>query len=112
MPSNAPETLAEGEFNRFYIRGLCRRAVEENVAQLVIYRAKTVTHARPESERRIGATVSPGALLADLRQNVGVDTVLGVPAGPEFGALRDIFLIDETCRLARLRVRLLASRCS
>lgn len=26
VPATAPETLAEGEFNRFYARGLCRRA--------------------------------------------------------------------------------------
>ena len=28
MPSNAHEILAEGEFNRFYIRALCLRAVD------------------------------------------------------------------------------------
>jgi hypothetical protein len=85
MPSNAPEMLAEGEFGRFYMRGLCRRAIEENVAQMVIYRAKAVRDARPESEARIGANVSPEALLADLRQSIGVDTALGVPAGPSSG---------------------------
>lgn len=29
IPVTAPETLAEGEFNRFYARGLCVRALAE-----------------------------------------------------------------------------------
>lgn len=85
VPSNAHEMLAEGEFNRFYIRGLCRRAIAEKIPHLVIYRAKAVNNPRPESEARVGATVEPQKLLDDLRANLGVDTALGVPAGPNSG---------------------------
>src|SRR5258706_13055950 len=31
MPVNAPESLAEGETNRFYIRGLSRYAIAEGI---------------------------------------------------------------------------------
>ncbi len=49
-PENAAEVLAESEFNRYYIRGLARRAIEDGVPELVIYRAKPVKNPRPESE--------------------------------------------------------------
>jgi hypothetical protein len=34
VPHTAPETLAEGEFNRFYARGLSSRAIKEEVLRL------------------------------------------------------------------------------
>lgn len=77
--------LAEGEFNRYYIRGLCRRAIEENISKLEIYRAKSVDRPRPESQKRIGKKVDPRDLLSDLRENIGVEPVLGVPSGPNSG---------------------------
>jgi hypothetical protein len=85
MPVNAADMLAEGEFNRFYIRALCRRAIKDGIAELIVYRGKPVTSPRPESEAKIGQLVSPQALLADLRENIGVDTSLGLPAGPSSG---------------------------
>jgi hypothetical protein len=85
VPDNAAETLAEGEFNRYYIRGLCRRAIDDGVPDLVIYRAKIVASPRRGSEARIGMRIKPSALLDDLRRNIGVDTALGVPAGPNSG---------------------------
>lgn len=84
VPVNAHETLAEGEFNRFYIRALCRRAIAEALA-LVVYRAKAVSTPRSESQAKIGQQVDPTKLLADLRDNPGVDTALGLPAGPNSG---------------------------
>jgi hypothetical protein len=85
MPFNAAETLAEGEFNRFYIRGLCRRALETGIAQLIIYRAKPVEKPRAESEQRVGAVLEPSELLQDLRTNIAVETCLGMPPGPNSG---------------------------
>jgi hypothetical protein len=85
IPINAPEMLAEGEFNRFYLRGLCLKAIQNNIPGLVIYRAKPVSNPRSESESKIGTTVSPSALLNDLRTHVGVDTALGLPPGPNSG---------------------------
>src|SRR5437016_5927248 len=57
VPVNAPETLAEGEFNRFYARALCRRAQEDGVPNLVVYRAKPVSQPRWESEQKIGQAI-------------------------------------------------------
>ena len=42
MRSNAHEMLAEGEFNRFYIRAICVRAIEDGNADVIVYRAKAV----------------------------------------------------------------------
>lgn len=85
VPVNAPDTLAEGEFNRFYIRGLCRRAIDEGIQELMIVRAKAVNVPRPESLAKIGMRVNAQNLLDDLRANPGVDAALGLPAGPNSG---------------------------
>jgi len=85
VPVTAPDMLAEGEFNHFYIRGLCRRAIETNTTHLIIYRAKDVSHPRPESQAKLGAVVAAQKLLDDLRTHIGVDTALGLPAGPNSG---------------------------
>ncbi|MEZ8080960.1 hypothetical protein A1OW_24295 [Enterovibrio norvegicus] len=84
VPYTAPQTLAEGEFNRFYCRGLCARAIEEG-KMVQVYRGKEVAHARSASETMIGKVVDPKVLLEDLRVNIGVDTALGLPAGPNSG---------------------------
>jgi hypothetical protein len=82
VPYTAPETLAEGEFNRYFVRGLCRRAIANGIARLEVYRAKTVFEPRSESEARIGHLVDPTAILTDLRESQGVETALGIPPGP------------------------------
>ena len=85
MRSNAHEMLAEGEFNRFYIRALCARAIEDNVKEVIVYRAKAVENARSVSEELVGKHVVPGSLLQDLRTHPGIDTALGLPPGPNSG---------------------------
>ena len=85
MRSNAHEMLAEGEFTRFYIRGLCLRAIEDGIPAVVIYRAKHVENARSASAEKIGTSHSPIVLLEDLRAHPGLDTVLGLPPGPNSG---------------------------
>jgi hypothetical protein len=85
VPVTAPETLAEGEFNRFYIRALCRRAISEGIGQVTVYRAKEVERPRVDSAQKIGTIVDPNRLLQDLRAHTGVDTALGLPQGPNSG---------------------------
>lgn len=85
VPITAPETLSEGEFNRFYARGLCRLAVDTGVPTLQVYRAKAVMVARSASEAMIGSLIDAAALLQDLRTHQGVDTALGLPPGPNSG---------------------------
>ena len=85
-PENAAEVLAESEFNRYYIRALARRAIEDGISELVIYRAKPVRNPRPESEARVETSLSPEELLEDLRSHPGDEPpVLGVPSGPNSG---------------------------
>ena len=85
VPYNAAETLAEGEFNRLYVRALCLRAQQEGIPSLEIYRAKYVTNPRPESNAKVGTTIAVSALLADLRAHQGVEPALGLPPGPNSG---------------------------
>jgi hypothetical protein len=85
VPHNAHEVLAESEFNRYYVRGLCRRAIAAGLQRLLVYRAKAVANPRPESEARIGHLIDPEVVLIDVRKSIGVDTALGFPQaqGPE-----------------------------
>ena len=85
-PENAAQVLAESEFNRYYIRGLARRAIEDGIEELVIYRAKPAKNPRPESESRVETSISPQELLDDLRAHPGDEPpTLGVPSGPNSG---------------------------
>lgn len=85
VPHNAAETFAEGEFNRFYIRGVCKRALENGDTEVEVYRAKAVRDPRYASQQKIGTKVSARQLLDDLRASPGVETALGLPAGPNSG---------------------------
>src|SRR5207253_1376241 len=85
VPYTAHETLAEGEFNRFYARGLCRYAIDRGINELIIYRAKEVMQARSASIAKIGTRINAQALLNDLRTHPGMDTALGLPPGPNSG---------------------------
>ena len=85
VPITAPETLAEGEFNRFYCRGVSRHAIEEGLEGVEVYRPKAVGDPRPQSQALVGSKLKADRLLHDLRIHIGVDTALGVPAGPNSG---------------------------
>jgi len=86
VPDTAAETLAEGEFNRYYIRGLCLRALAEGYHEVTVYRAKTVRDPRPESIPMVGRQVNVEPLLNDLRIHSGEEEpALGVPGGPNSG---------------------------
>ncbi|MEO2210414.1 hypothetical protein ABGV40_05845 [Paenibacillus amylolyticus] len=79
VPHNANETLAEGEFNRLYMRGLCARVINESSGQLVIYRAKDVDSPRIESQAMIGQAIDPSELIATLRSSQGAFTAIPKP---------------------------------
>lgn len=84
VPYTAHETLAEGEFNRYFCRGLCRWAIENGV-ELEVYRAKVVAQPRPASEQMIGSRFDPQTILDDLRATTGLEPALGLPPGPNSG---------------------------
>jgi len=85
VPISAPDTLAEGEFNRFYVRGLCARAIEDGITEVEVYRGKSVKQPRPESETMIGERITAITLLEDLRMSPGLEPALGLPPGPNSG---------------------------
>ena len=85
VPYNAAEVLAESEFNRYYVRGLCRRATANSIPRLEVYRAKHVVEPRPESQAKIGLLVDPEVVLLDVRASIGVEAALGIPPGPGSG---------------------------
>jgi hypothetical protein len=84
VPYNANETLAEGEFNRYYIRAICVRALDEQLDVQVV-RAKAVANPRPVSEMLIGTRPDPAGLLQALRTDHRVDNAFGLPPGPNSG---------------------------
>lgn len=85
VPVTAHQTMGEGEFGRYYARGLCRRAIDEGIPEFEVYRAKAVMEPRPGSQAKIGLRVDPATILADLRQTQGVEPALGLPPGPNSG---------------------------
>ena len=69
VPHTAAQTLAEGEFNYYYVRGLCVYAVQNEIEVLQVYRAKAVRTPRSSSIAKIGKLLPAKQLLADLRLN-------------------------------------------
>jgi hypothetical protein len=85
VPFTAADTLAEGEFNRYYVRGVCRRALDEGDGEVVVYRAKQPNRPRPQSEAILGRRIDAEELLNDLRNHGGEQPQLGIPPGPNSG---------------------------
>ena len=80
VASNAASTLAQGEFNRYFVRGLCRRVVEAVPDGTVrVYRARVSARPRAESDAKVDTELPARQLLEDLRSHMGVDTALGLP---------------------------------
>lgn len=83
MPSNASKLLSQSEFNRYYIRALCLRAINEDHNSVEIYRARESSWTRPESEAKIGTFIGAQELLDDLRTSIGTEPKLfpGINSG-------------------------------
>ncbi len=87
MRSDAASSFSYDEFNRFYCRGVCLHACNKGFKYVEVYRASLVKEPRPESKSKIGKKINPEELLLDLRENIGKDTKLGVPGGPNSGII-------------------------
>lgn len=85
VPGIGPDLLAEGEFNRFYIRGVCADVLATGGAKVEVYHGKQVTKPRPASEKLIGQRLSAWQLLEDSRCAPNNEPVTGLPAGPNSG---------------------------
>ena len=78
VPVTAADTLAEAQFNMYYMRALGLRAIELGVG-LVVYRAKRVENPRSTSEQMIGTMLDPADVLAALRSTRGVNPPTHIP---------------------------------
>jgi hypothetical protein len=85
VPVTAAQTLAEGEFNRLYVRGLCSLVLSEGGSEIEAYRARYSENPRSASIAIIGRRFSAEKILHDLRLSQGVDSAFGLPAGPNSG---------------------------
>ncbi len=88
VPFTAGDTLAEGEFNRYYILAVCRTVMSANQeGEVEVYRAKMVGTPRPESRAIEGQRRKAKDVYADLlsASNANGPTALGVPGGPNSG---------------------------
>ena len=85
VPATAADMLAEGEFNRYYMRGLCRRALADGIRQVVVYRARGVRQARAGSKALQGQPIDAQNLLDNLRARLESETSTGEPFGPNSG---------------------------
>lgn len=85
VPLTAPDSLAATEFNRFYARAVCARAIETGMQHVEVYRAKVVPQLLPESELIVGRRLAAEQLLRQLRTTPGLEPALGLPGGPLSG---------------------------
>lgn len=85
VPANAARTFAEGEFNAFYMRGVCHRAIQEG-SMVEVYRAKSVATMRPSSTLIEGQRHDPKRALLLIRHSPsGQHRGPGMPAGSNSG---------------------------
>lgn len=68
VESDAARKTSQSEFNRYYVRGVCLKAIAEGIENVEIYRAKESSNPRQTSESKIGDLISAKNLLDDLRQ--------------------------------------------
>jgi hypothetical protein len=73
VPQMAARMLAEGDFNRYYMRGVALRAIEEGRQVLEVYRARLSMEPRPESAELEGRRVPAAEVLDHLRGPFSAD---------------------------------------
>jgi len=96
VPASAARTFAEGEFNTFYMRGVCHRAIQEG-CQVEVYRAKEGVTTRSASKLVEGQRHDPKRTLLLFRHSPsGQHRGPGIPAGANSGlSLRLCLPVDN-----------------
>jgi hypothetical protein len=85
VPDNAAASFAEGEFNAFYMRGVCHRAIREGV-MVEVYRARASIVPREVSQLIEGHLEDPYRVLLLLKNSPdGSHRGSGMPAGTNSG---------------------------
>ena len=81
VPQMAGRLLAEHDFNTYYMRGVCRRAIEEGRQVVEVYRARLSQTPRAQSAELEGQRLSAADVLEQLRSQPGEETTLSTPLG-------------------------------
>ncbi|MCD8167612.1 MAG: hypothetical protein LUE93_16900 [Bacteroides sp.] len=71
VPRNAAQLIAQSEFNRYYIRAVCLRAIERGHTEVEVYRARSSYKNRSSSDEKVGTRINAALLLDDLRSSPG-----------------------------------------
>jgi hypothetical protein len=76
LPQMAARLLAEGDFNRYYMRGVALRAIEEGRQVVEVYRARLSLEPRPESAGVEGTRIPATEVLDHLRGPLSPNTAV------------------------------------
>jgi hypothetical protein len=85
LPQMAARMVAEGDFNRYYMRGVARRAIEEGRQVVEVYRARLSLEPRPESAELEGQRLPAQAVLNWLRGEPSDDPAAAPLGRPNSG---------------------------
>jgi hypothetical protein len=85
LPDMAARMLAEGDFNRYYMRGICVRAIEETRQVVEVYRARLSLEPRKESAQLEGHRLPAQDVLDYLRGQPPSDEVMIALGRPNSG---------------------------
>ncbi len=76
IPQMAARMLAEGDFNRYYMRGVALRAIDEGRQVVEVYRARLSLEPRRESAELEGQRLPATEVLNYLRGQAAADTAV------------------------------------
>ena len=85
VPEMAPRMLAEGDFNRYYMRGVALRAIEEGRQVVEVYRARLSLEPRAESAELEGHRLAAREVVDYLRGQRVEDPTVARLARPNSG---------------------------
>ncbi len=85
LPDMAARMLTEGDFNRYYMRGVALRAIEEGRQVVEVYRARLSLEPRPESAELEGHRLPARDVLDYLRGGEATDHAVSALARPNSG---------------------------
>jgi len=85
LPEMAARMLAEGDFNRYYMRGVCARALDEHREVVEVYRARLSVEPRTESKELEGHRLPARDVLEYLRGQPPNDPAIAALGKPNSG---------------------------
>jgi hypothetical protein len=79
VPKSAADHIARREFNDFYMRAVCRFAIESAVPNVILCQANVNQILAKEIEPLIGQSIPPSVLLDTLRSHNTIESFLNIP---------------------------------